>query len=131
MLTELDLLHVLKNKANYYRFKPFLKEHALTNQGSHIIKDIDTYFKVNPSLIDLDWNTFGTWFKLVKNSCLKQADQDIYTKIFTNLQGAITSACAKEILNHFVGLDYAAQILESTNQFIFGKRLDLEEVQRI
>ena len=131
MLTELDLLHVLKNKANYYRFKPFLKEHALTNQGSQIIKDIDTYFKVNPTLLDLDWNTFGTWFKLVKNSSLKQADQDIYTKIFTNLQGATTSASTKEILNYFVALDYAAQLLDCTNKFISGKSLDLSEIPTI
>lgn len=131
MITELDLLHVLKNKNNYYRFKPFLKEHALTDQGLRIVKDIDTYFKVNTTLVDIDWNTFATWFKLVKNASLKQADQEIYTKIFNNLQGHTTSESTKEILNHFVALDYAAQILDCANQFISGKHSDLSQISTI
>lgn len=133
MITELDLLHVLKNKQNYYRFKPFLKEHALTEQGLRIIKDIDTYFKVNTGLTDLDWNTFATWFKLVKNSSLKQADQEIYTKIFNNLVsgGTSTSVSSKDILDYFVSLDYAARISDCANQFISGKSSDLSEVQTI
>lgn len=131
MLTELDLLSVLKNKANYYRFKPYIKDHALTEHGARIIKDLDSYFKVNPTLIEVDWQKFAEWFKLVKNPTMKQANQEIASKVFNNLSSHVTSLSEKQILNHFVSLDYAGRVQTYIQDFISGKETNLDKIQDI
>lgn len=121
MITELDLLHVLKNRANFQRFKPLVKEHAVTDRTLKIINDLETFYTINPGVDEVDWNTFSTWFKLVKNASMKSADMDLYTKIFDNLVSFKPAETVEAIQKHFITLDYAGRMLEELNNVVAGK----------
>lgn len=131
MTTELDLLHVLKNKEEYNLYSKYVKEHTVTPQTLQIIKDMDEFFKVNPSATTVDWGAFGTWFKLVKNASLKKAEVEIYDKIFTNLATHAGGVVSDEITKHFIKLDYAGRIQDHTSKLLGGHNVELTDVQPI
>lgn len=131
MTTELDLLHVLKNRNNYDRYAKYVAEHAVTKQTLLIIKDMEEFFTINTTVTDVDWSSFSSWFKLVKHAGLKKAEAEIYDKIFTNLQAHTGGVVSEEITKHFVKLDYAGRIQDHTSKLISGQSLELTDIQPI
>jgi KaiC/GvpD/RAD55 family RecA-like ATPase len=131
VITELDILHVLKSRENFSRFNPLIQEHAITDHALKIINDMETFFKVNESLNEIDWSSFATWFKLIKNPTMKKADQEIYSTIFNNLAKFTPTETTEKVAQHFVALDYAGQISDHVDKFVAGKADSLSDVLAI
>lgn len=81
-----SLLHILSNKDKYYRFIEYIKPHILPKEIYDIISAMKSYYKLNPSLDDIDFDGFITWYKIHKISSLSKEKHAIYDKIFDTLE---------------------------------------------
>ena len=81
----IELIAILSNKDDYYRFKPFIKDYTIPKETRTIINDFDEYYKNNPSITNIDIGKFSTWFLVLKHSTLKPTQAEIYQEIFKNV----------------------------------------------
>ena len=110
-----ELISVLANRDNYYRFKPFIKDHAVPKETRVILKDLDEYYTMNPSIDDIDIDSFRTWFLILKHSKLKPEQAEIYHEIFDNVESVLKSATPidnTDIVESFIERDYATRIAD-------------------
>ena len=83
-----SLLHILSNKDKYYRYIEYIKPHIVPKEISNIISSMKDYYKLNPTLSDIDFDGFITWYKIHKISSLSKEKHALYDKIFDTLETA-------------------------------------------
>ena len=119
---DFDLLQVLRNRENFTRFKPYLKEHALGKETVRIINAMDDYFKSFPGTENIEWDAFGTWFFVLKQAQVAKDSIPTYRTILDNLKSkAASTAVADEVLRYYVTCDYATQIANVATEVAGGK----------
>jgi len=113
MLSDIDVLTLLKDRTSYEKFYPFIKDNLLTKEGDNISRYIDTYYTedVLKSISTIDWGQFGMWF-LLKQPKLMPNQRDIYKKVFESLDGykAADDAFTKRIMEALTFKTYASKI---------------------
>ena len=110
-----ELIAILTNRDNYYRFKPFIKDHAVPKETRLIIHDLDEYYTLNPSIDNVDIDKFRTWFLVLKHSRLKPEQADIYHEIFDNVNSILKSSTVlndSDIVESFIERDFATRIAD-------------------
>lgn len=80
-----NLLFILRNKKNFYRYRELVKPHVVTPELMILVEAMDAYFKKNPSLLEIDYSVFIPWFKLTKISSLSKEKISFLDKIFSIL----------------------------------------------
>lgn len=80
-----NLLWILANKKNYYKYKDMIQSHVVTPEIMLVVEAIDSYFKKNPTILDIDYSVFIPWFKLTKTSKLSKEKISFLDKIFSIL----------------------------------------------
>ncbi len=113
IISDVHLLVLLSDKTKYLRFKNYVKDHALGKESSEIFKAYDTYFAAYPSDDKIDWVKFSTYFMLTKTK-VSADKQIIYRTILDNCKKAptlLSSVPDDDVINYFVKLDYATQIV--------------------
>lgn len=107
-----ELLQLVRTQANYNRFQPYIKPHALSKEGLLIYNSMGDYFKDYPAALEIHWPTFESWFFVLRNSSITPADAPVYRTIFTNLRSmpAAPSAVMDDVLDHYITLDYKTRI---------------------
>ena len=119
----IELIAILSNKDNYYRFKPFIKDYTLPRETRTIINDFDEYYKNNPSITDIDISKFSAWFLVLKHSSIKKEQAVIYQEIFKNVKAVMsapTTTTAEDIVEHFVQRDYATRLADDALKIAEG-----------
>lgn len=104
------LLRILETKNNYYRYIKYVKEHAITPEVSSILKGMDEYFTKNPSITEINWDSFISWYKLVKCASLSKEKHSLLEKTFSALEEEIDEKDKEPLLEYFVEKDYAIQM---------------------
>jgi replicative DNA helicase len=110
---DLDLLALLKSKATFQRFKPYIKEHVLAKETQLIINTMDAYFKAFPAVTDLDWSAFESYFFVLRNAQVRKETAPNYRIVFDKLKTYSPSVAAENVLEHFVTQDYAHRIADA------------------
>lgn len=104
------LLHVLKDKSFFYRFKDYLKPHVVQEELTYLIKYMDKYFINNPSVSSIDYEDFILKFKM-DNVSLSKEKHSFYDMIFSGLsEDEPTEEETKAILESFIEKDYAIKM---------------------
>ena len=111
-----DLLLVVKDKANYERFKPYIKEHVLSKEALLIYNTIDGYFKTFPTATAIDWTVFESYFFVYRNAQVKRSAAPLYKTIFEKLRTTTTTQSIEVVLAHYVTQDYAHRIADAALQ---------------
>jgi hypothetical protein len=110
---DLDLLSVVKNKNNFLRFKPYIKEHVLSKEAQLIYNTVESYFTTYPTATDIDWDSFESHFFVLRNSQVRAAAAPNYRAIFTKLRTHTASPTLEDVLAHFITQDYSHQIADT------------------
>jgi hypothetical protein len=111
---EIDLLAIVRNRDNYYRFKPYIKDHVLSKEALLIYNSMDTFFKAHPAITDIEWGPFSAYFYVLRNSQVTPAQRSNYANIFEKLQLHTTALGMEILLKHFITTDYAHQITDTS-----------------
>ena len=118
----IELLHILTNREAFYRFRPFIKDHVLPKESKLIINGMDEYYSNNPTLTDIDIDTFETWFLVLKHSTLKPDVVTIYQEVFKNVKSYTGgTATQEEIIETFIQRDYATRLADTAMRIAEGE----------
>ncbi len=113
MTKEIELLKILENKDIYNKYSNLIKEHTVTKETKQIISDIKAFFKDNPTVTDIDWSKFSTWFCVIKHPTYKPEKIELYRSILATVAIVPVDPDFKDaILKKFIERDYAAKISE-------------------
>lgn len=107
---DFDLLQIVKKKENFQRFRPYIKEHALSKEGLRVFNGIEDFFRSYPATIEIDWNAFESWFLVLKGATLNKESIQTYRNIFTKLKAGTSSAMLDDVMKHYITKDYATHI---------------------
>tara|TARA_Y100001963_G_scaffold43111_1_gene60438 strand:+ start:6878 stop:8131 length:1254 start_codon:yes stop_codon:yes gene_type:complete len=128
---EIDILLLLSDKDNYYKYNKYIKDYTLTKECNIIIRDMDYYFTANKTFTKIKWKDFNTWFCAVKHSSWTEEALKVYQLIFKRLnsktnKGAMPNA---DIVEHFVTMDYGTRIFNEVAKIAEGISNDMSPVQ--
>jgi replicative DNA helicase len=117
-----DLLHVITDKKNFIRFKPYIKEHLLSREAAVVVASIEGYFTANPSETQIKWEPFETYFLGIKGSKLRREEVDLYKLLFIRLKTGSPSTSADDLLKHYITTDYSSKIVDTAIKVADGEK---------
>lgn len=129
-MNSLDILSLLADKEHYERFSPFIKEHLVGKEAYTIIRDVGGWFENHPALT---WSSFSTWFFMVKHPMFKPEKVEYYQTIFDKLETHEPNEdLIEELIEHFIGKDYATKISEAALSIVEGStEYDIESISTL
>ena len=105
MITDLTLIKVLcTDKPTAYKYRPFIKPYALTDEGKVLFKDVFDYYESFDSIDYIDINRFATWFHQLQHPDYNEEKHELYTELFKRLDKEkidTEDAFYKEIVKHY------------------------------
>jgi replicative DNA helicase len=107
----LDILYILKDRDSYIKYNKYILSHTLSKEQETIIADMAEWWAMSAD-DEIDWASFGSWFRMVKHPMFKEEKQEVYQAIFTQLQTYVPSAAADEIVESLLERSYAAQLAD-------------------
>lgn len=122
----LNILYLLSDKDKYERYAQYIKEHTLTKESAQILKDMDTYFSEHPSKTEIEWDSFGEWFRTVQHPMFKDEKQQLYQEIFDalNSKSGLDGETEEKLLNTFIERDYATRAADLCLKIAEGTQRD-------
>lgn len=125
----LDLLDVMAVREQHERFSRFVNPHTVGDEVALIIKDLEEYYSTHPTVEDLDWSEFATWFKVVKHSAFKEAKLTNFSSIFTLMETYAPTEVAETIIEKYVCQDYCTKIADVALQGAEGLEINFEDIR--
>lgn len=108
----IDIISLLKDRDTYIKYKKFINNKLLDNNTNTIIEAIDSYYTANPTETAINWETFDTWFKVVKYPTMNPDKLSIFTTIFKRLETHTPSSIAEQVMEKWIRQDYATRIAD-------------------
>jgi replicative DNA helicase len=124
---DFDLLQLVRNKEQFLRFKPHLKDHALGKETQKLLAALEEFFAHYGSK-EADWHAFETWFFLHKTPQIGKDSVSTYKDIFVKLRTVPPTIAADDLLKHFVACDYATQI---ANEAVKGGHANIDLIEEL
>jgi len=131
MSAELDLLLLFAEKETFDRFHRFIKKSTVTKESWTIISDMFEWYDKHSKI---DWDSFNTWFRVVRHPTFKKETLDLYSIIFDRLSGQTLGDTSEAILKRLIERDYATKlssvamsIAEGENKHLWDEVIDLTD----
>lgn len=107
---DFDLLQIVKNKENFQRFKPYIKDHALSKEAQKLLHTVEEFYKYYPAVKEIDWNAFESWFMTRHMASLSRDAIPTYKAIMAKLRAEPGTAAIEDVLRYYITCDYATRI---------------------
>lgn len=129
MSYDIDLLHVVRTKAVYNRFKEHVKKHTVSTLTMDIFNVLGEYWDNYPTRTEMDFAEFKTFYFIVRSKKIK--DPAKYEEAFKNLEDSFSAPrpIEKDLLRKLVEADYATQIYNVCLGIGLGKGGDLDSIE--
>ena len=113
MSYDIDLLHVVKDKITYNRFKDHVKKYNVSSITLDIFNTLGEYWDNYPMRVEVDYDEFRTFYFIVRGKKIK--DASLHEMAFDNLRDSETKPVkpiVKDILAKLIETDYATRIYD-------------------
>ena len=113
MSYDIDLLHVVRDKTTYNRFKDHVKKYNVSSITLDIFNTLGEYWDNYPMRLEVDYDEFRTFYFIVRGKKIK--DASLYEMAFDNLKDSETAPVkpiVKDILAKLIETDYATRIYD-------------------
>lgn len=111
-MNDIEILKVFSKRGTWERYSSYVKEHNVTKETFVILKCIDEYYTSDTTRLEIEWETFSTWFKVVKNSGMKPETIELYQKIFENIKTSTDTSVTEDIIAALTTKDYLTRIAD-------------------
>lgn len=85
LVDELATLKLLGNRARFERYNRYLNRELLTDHVARAVNDLGVYYRNNPTVGDIDWDVFATWWKHDKHASIKTTDRQMFDLLIENV----------------------------------------------
>lgn len=125
-MIDLNLLRILKHRADFYRVKGRVPKEAMDGQTNAILTDFEHYFKTFPDHDRVDHATFLPIFR-ARHPSLTAEQRSAYEGILTNaMQADVPDATKDGIMRSLLELRLGTQMAQIVAQYDAG---ELENIQ--
>ena len=117
----LNLLKSLSERDKYDRFHKYVDKFVISSEHSTILNDMGEWFESFPTIEEIDWEEFSSWFKIVKHPSFKSDKLAVYDAVLTRLttmEG--NSELAEEIIESLIVQEYGAKIADVSQRIAEG-----------
>jgi len=130
MSLDKELLTVLCDRGNYFKFAHHIKEAQIDARTHQIIIDLRGYYNQDDSIASVNWGEFSQWFLMVKHPMYSHAQQESYKALFELLEGSQPNErLAQSIVEAFLERSIASEVAYIADQVATGsERLSLIDV---
>ena len=112
------------------RCRPHVPDDVLSKEQKFLVKQIDSYWESKPSTETATLSDFEGYFFGIRASGLKAAEIGLYRTIFTAM-GTASDVDAEQILEHYIRLDYLAQIQQKVFEASSDPDFELDKIGSI
>ncbi len=130
MSIDIPLMKFLSTRENFDRYRKYLKSNALLSEAETIINDMGEWFRCYPSADAVEWESFALWFRVVRHPMYARDKHEMYDAIFRRVQATAPTTDAS-IINKFVELDYAGQVMSVLDKLSRGEVASIEDITGI
>lgn len=130
MSVDIPLLKFLSKREHYDRYRRFIKSNALLSEAENILNDMGEWLRCYPSAEEIEWEAFGLWFRVVRHPMYARDKHEMYEKLFERIKSTAPTTDAS-IINKFVELDYAGQIMGILDKLSRGEFASIEDISGI
>lgn len=130
MSYDIDLLHVVKDKNTYNRFKDHVKKYNVSSITLDIFNVMGEYWDNYPMRMEIDLDEFRTFYFIVRGKKIK--DASLYEMAFDNLKDSETKPVkpiVKDILAKLIETDYATRIYDVCMKIGTGSGGELTSIE--
>jgi len=85
LVDELATLRLLGNRARFERYNRHLNRELLTDHVVRAVNDLGVYYRNNPTVDDVDWDVFATWWKHDKHASINATDRQMFELLIENV----------------------------------------------
>ena len=129
---DLDILAILATRERFKRYNPAVwkHRHLLSEFVQQIHKDLKAFYATT-DIEEVDWEKFGSWFKLVKHPNLKEDKLIAYGKVFKQLINYQPSETYPAIVAALTEKAYAEELAVMAEEVAQGStRYGMEDIQK-
>lgn len=130
MSIDIPLLKFLSEREQYDRYRRFIKSNALLSEAELILNDMGEWLRCYPSSTAVEWEAFALWFRVVRHPMYTREKHEMYDKLFERIKSTAPTTDAS-IINKFVELDYAGQIMGILDKLSRGEFASIEDISGI
>lgn len=130
MSYDIDLLHVVKDKITYNRFKDHVKKYNVSSITLDIFNTLGEYWDNYPMRVEVDYDEFRTFYFIVRGKKIK--DASLHEMAFDNLRDSETKPVkpiVKDILAKLIETDYATRIYDVCMKIGTGSGGELTSIE--
>ena len=111
-MNDIHVLKILETRNNFDKYSTFIRPVALTKYARQIYKDIGKWYDGDDSLVEVDWESFSEWFRVIQHPTYDIDDLGNYAKLFNRLERLDTdNAQYDQIMKGFIEREYATQMV--------------------
>jgi replicative DNA helicase len=125
---ELAILYILSTADKYRNYVRFIPRHLVAKETYTIISDLKEWYKSNTSV---EWTDFASWFKLVRHASMEADTLELYSAIFTKMDGYTPTGTDLETVHALVSRDYAVKIADLAGDVADGAGGKLDDIDPI
>lgn len=120
---DLDLLHLLRTRENFEKYRQYIKENTVSKETGVILNWLTEEYKNNPKKTEIaDWDAFGSWWITYRGHLLTTADAANLRLIFNKLGSYTTSSNYEDVLSYYVTQFYTTKVTEIALSVAEGKK---------
>lgn len=122
---DLEVLAALQNRDSWDRYSRFVKTTSLTEEAANIYLAMGEWYKSNPNIETINWNSFAAWFILVRHAKMDKERQELHRNLIEILEKQeIDPESIRPLLDGLTKRDYASRIADEALRIADGDRAD-------
>jgi replicative DNA helicase len=113
---DLELLHIVSNRDQYTRFKPFIEPNVLVPEARLVYNNVQDFYTQNPGCKGIHWPAFRVWFMAYRRLAIKPEQLETFTDLFKRLEEYKPTTSTEEVLQSLVTRDYMTRIVQTAQR---------------
>lgn len=130
---DLEILAAMGSRDNWERYARFVRLTSLTEESATIFQAIGEWYKANPSVVEISWRGFSSWFALVRHSKMDRDKLELHKNILTKLENKdVAEEDIKPLLEGLTRRDFASQIADTALRIADGDtHVDFQNIDKL
>ena len=127
-MIDVAVLQIIKYKPQFDKVFRYIPQAAMDKKTKAIVRDFERYFKDNPEETVIDFPAFRSLFFTVYHKGLKDEQIDFYNQILERIEGDVSEAVQKNIVNNLLELEFATNLANYIDEYQAGEEIAIVDI---
>lgn len=110
---DLEILAAMQTRDAWEKYSRFVRTSSLTAESASIFQAIGEWYTNNPSVLEVNWKPFTSWYALVRHAKMDPAKLTLHKHLLGKLsEQSVSMEDVRPLLEGLTKRDYASQIAD-------------------